>query len=625
MVRGATDENDPPVPDPVFWKADMSILDRDYMKTPAPTGPEQTVSRTVAAKKPAHVDTARDHFESVLFALVLALLFRTFEAEAFVIPTGSMAPTLYGRHKESTCTKCGHTITVGASDEMDAESGRLHEKTRIEHAICPNCRSVNEITSALSFNGDRILVNKFPYELGSPSRWDVFVFKYPEEPNINYIKRLVGLPGETIRIRQGNLYLWDGQQEKILRKDDVDKQNAIQIPVYDDRHAPHDLLKSGWPERWAAVAQVDGAEGVAGWTPAESVWKQDAQQRTFQCQGAKSTDLSWIRYRHYVPNLAEWGLAESGVQQSPVPRLVTDYCGYNTYSGSEPPGQWARIDSHSPEEIGVGEFWVGDLTLACQVDLAATGPEAQLVLELIEGGIRYQCRIDCKSSTAVLFKQTADREIELASAPCGLSGAGSHHLRFANVDDRLTLWVDDNAIEFGKGAVLDQPNALIPNLPTDDDLTPVGIAARGLDVTVSELVITRDIYYLADPSSNRFQNALAQYVDRPEEWSRRYAEEAEDLDSAEIQITEDGYLALGDNSPRSRDSRMWAKSLQSVPRKFLVGKAFFIYWPHGVPFMNNGRGFPLTNYTDTQGHTVPDYPKYTAPFYPQVGRMKRIR
>ena len=607
----------------------MSIQDRDYMKTLAPTHTEQAVPAPKAPVKPIHVDTARDHFESVLFALVLALLFRTFEAEAFVIPTGSMAPTLYGRHKESTCTKCGYTITVGASDEMDAESGLLHEETRIHYAICPNCRYVNEITSSLSFNGDRILVNKFPYELGDPSRWDVFVFKFPEEPNINYIKRLVGLPGETIRIRQGNLYLWDGKTETILRKDNVDKQNAIQIPVYDDRHAPVELLKAGWPERWAAVSKTQDNAGVAGWTPAESVWRHDAQQRSFQCQGAKSTELSWIRYCHYVPSQPEWQLAEGGTQQSPVPRLITDFCGYNTYAGTEAPGtpvNRSKIDSHLPVEIGVGEFWVGDLTLSCQVDLAATSPEAQLVLELIEGGNRYQCRIDCNSATAVLFKMTPDRETELASAPCGLSGTGSHQLRFANVDDRLVLWIDDTTIEFGQGAVLDQANALIPNLPTDDDLTPVGIACRGLDATVSDLVITRDIYYLADPMGNRFPAALGQYLDNPDEWSKRYAEEAEDLDSSEIQISADGYLALGDNSPRSKDSRMWRpQSLQSVPRKFLVGKAFFIYWPHGVPFMNNGRGFPLVNHTDTEGNTVPDYPKYTAPFYPQVGRMKRIR
>ena len=53
----------------------------------------------------------------------------------------------------------------------------------------------------------------FPYDLpflpgsGPPERWDVVVFRYPEEPEVSYIKRLVGLPGETIRIAHGDIYV----------------------------------------------------------------------------------------------------------------------------------------------------------------------------------------------------------------------------------------------------------------------------------------------------------------------------------------------------------------------------------------------------------------------------------
>ena len=54
----------------------------------------------------------REIVESVVVAFVLAFLFRTFEAEAFVIPTGSMAPTLMGRHKDVTCSKCGYPYRV---------------------------------------------------------------------------------------------------------------------------------------------------------------------------------------------------------------------------------------------------------------------------------------------------------------------------------------------------------------------------------------------------------------------------------------------------------------------------------------------------------------------------------
>src|SRR5439155_1572925 len=51
-------------------------------------------------------DNWRETIESIVVAFVLAFLFRTFEAEAFVIPTGSMAPTLYGQHRDITCEKC---------------------------------------------------------------------------------------------------------------------------------------------------------------------------------------------------------------------------------------------------------------------------------------------------------------------------------------------------------------------------------------------------------------------------------------------------------------------------------------------------------------------------------------
>ena len=60
-----------------------------------------------------------------------------------------------------------------------------------------------------SYNGDRILVNKYIYTFSDPQRWDVVVFKFPGDAKMNYIKRLVGLPGETLRIYQGDLFVGD--------------------------------------------------------------------------------------------------------------------------------------------------------------------------------------------------------------------------------------------------------------------------------------------------------------------------------------------------------------------------------------------------------------------------------
>src|SRR4051794_36437731 len=71
----------------------------------------------------------RETVEAIVVAMILALLVRGFEAEAFVIPTGSMAPTLMGRHKEVTCPQCGYVYAVNASEEVEGvASDRLAER-----------------------------------------------------------------------------------------------------------------------------------------------------------------------------------------------------------------------------------------------------------------------------------------------------------------------------------------------------------------------------------------------------------------------------------------------------------------------------------------------------------------
>ena len=65
-----------------------------------------------------------------MIAFVLAFLFRTFEAEAFVIPTGSMAPTLMGAHKDVDCLKCGHRFRVNSSEENGEEAAAMQAELR---------------------------------------------------------------------------------------------------------------------------------------------------------------------------------------------------------------------------------------------------------------------------------------------------------------------------------------------------------------------------------------------------------------------------------------------------------------------------------------------------------------
>ena len=107
--------------------------------------------------------TFREYAEAIVVALVLALLIRTFVVQAFKIPSGSMEPTL-------------------------------------------------EI-------GDHILVNKFIYGIKipfthlsfgawtQPKRGEVIVFIYPLEPEKDFIKRVIGVPGDTVRIVNKKLYI----------------------------------------------------------------------------------------------------------------------------------------------------------------------------------------------------------------------------------------------------------------------------------------------------------------------------------------------------------------------------------------------------------------------------------
>lgn len=592
----------------------------------------KTPHPTTAVAKHGSQDAFRETVESIVVAFVLAFLFRTFIAEAFVIPTGSMAPTLFGRHKDVVCEQCGQAYEVGASVEMNDE-GNLLER-RITRSTCPNCRYVSPIESLNAYKGDRILVNKFPYEISEPQRWDVCVFKFPEDPERNYIKRMIGLPGETIRIQRGDVYARQGNDAgfHILRKDDPNKQNAIQILVSDDTHPPRELLKHGWPERWAGMQPSDQEPALGGWVNAPQAITADAEKRTYQMQ---ADDWTWLRYRHYVPTSLDWNAVQENQPPTPnpLPQLITDYYAYNTFDGLG-----------SDRDL----FWVGDLTISgeCQVG-EITGPQPALLLELVKGVRRYHCEIDLKTGEAVL-SHTDDLNADgppvvLGNASTKVKGSGRYRFDFANVDDRLCLWVNGRLVSFGgKGSYL--PPAL-PD-PQAADLSPIGLAARGCQATFSQLVVKRDIYYRAEQVANDDRgpypdrlasgegvsdivgHQLREALSQPAEYARLYNTKAGPVEFSAL--SSDEYFVMGDNSPQSQDSRLWtnrrrAENRHAVPRNAFVGKAFLIYWPHGIPFMNDGKGYPIA--MNTRGNNVVEnYPAYTFPFYPQFGRLlKRIR
>jgi signal peptidase I len=83
-------------------------------------------------------DGTREIVETIVFVVVLVLLLKTFLAEAFVIPTGSMATTLLGYHKNVACDQCRFPFQVNASDEVERKPPDL-----VIEWTCPNCRYRN--------------------------------------------------------------------------------------------------------------------------------------------------------------------------------------------------------------------------------------------------------------------------------------------------------------------------------------------------------------------------------------------------------------------------------------------------------------------------------------------------
>ena len=615
--------------------------------------------------------TIRETIESVVIAFILAFMFRTFEAEAFVIPTGSMANTLKGRHKDLECPRCEYCYQVSASEEVDDDGNRkmigkekknslgeviekwleIDPNSTVASGTCPNCRfSVDDADTQTSYSGDRILVAKFPFEffagaLDEPRRWEVIVFKYPLNAKQNYIKRLVGLPGEDLKIHHGDVFIGhdDGKAFAIARKP-PHKVLAMMQTVYDNEHHTATLDAAGWPQRWQAEPLADSLQAAA--------WKTDDGSKSFHTPGGPGVQ-TWLRYQHFVPSFEVWDQVEhsrwSKENNPPQPQLITDMYAYNT---AQSQGQAQRVGAHAPDSDSLGLHWVGDLVVEC--DLTVEQAAGTAIFELVKGGRRFQCRLDLEKNQAELsidggsipFSDDQGRTAPKRTAsPPKLAGAGTYHITFANVDEQLYLWINGTPVEFDGPATFE---GLVDDKPTAADLSPVGIASEGAGLKIGGLKLWRDVYYIAAkgsmtsdytkgplrerpighkwPGGDHEQfvfntNLRAAFLSSPQghfgtydwNWETDFSELKKvdfTLEKDPNDPASDQFFMMGDNSPSSSDSRLWqnlstGKYMHYVPRNLLVGKALFIYWPHSFDKIP-GTGIPF-------------------PFFPNFSRMGFVR
>jgi signal peptidase I len=505
-----------------------------------------------------------------------------------------MAPTLLGRHKEVTCPECGLVYAVDGNREIEGPRAQDGSSVRIEGGVCVNCRLPARIGDEPNFQGDRIYVIKTPLNIpfvpalgtARPKRWDVAVFKLPEDPEVRYIKRMAGMPGEVLRILRGDVWVKplgarDDQFRRPLRP--LAHQDAMQILVFDDRLRPRSLRDDPRWARWAprtpgAWEERPGEPGVYRATGSGGQW-------------------SALRYRHVVPDPAQWAAV---LQRRPLPEppratLITDFYSYNTELTNETAAH--PMMASKPWRQA---HWVGDLTLSGTLEV--TKPAGLLRVELVKAGVTNRCEVDLATDRASLYH---GETLVAGPVPAGLGRPGRHAFRFANVDDRLTLRVD-GALPFGEGVSFDPGDAITPDAA---DLDPVGIASNGAAVAVSDLVLTRDIYYTlqpgrADYDSLELEDPLPSDPVAIFDWladPNKFAAFGK-LGPRDYPIAPRRYMMLGDNSPWSRDGRDWRRIDQvdpahpgqgwddsgretwEVPEALLVGKAFCVYWPHLKPF-----------------------------------------
>ncbi len=570
----------------------------------APTVPNAAKPANAPEKKPAR-DQIRESLETIVFVVVLVFLLKQFVVEAFVIPTGSMAETLYGYQKNIDCPECGFAFPVNSSEEVEGDGrGFLHA---IDGYCCPNCRYKHRFKDKElrpdNSSGDRVLVHKAQYHKFPPQRGDVVVFKYPVAPQKhlgaqNYIKRLWGLGGETIALWRGDVYVCDSLSFPPPAPDENGYPRAedhwINDFCYNKRATRRDYNPAEWApdfhlaqalerhdearDRNAAAAlerfqasQEAGFRDAGGFRLVRKadavldamkriVYDSDHQSKYLANGGVpprwKAQTDDWTAdnatmpksFKHAGPNLGWLRYRHLAVEDFNAIPIVA----------GQPVVPAQPIDNHMGYNHNRGHqpYWVGDLMLECQANFA--DPNAEVSLELSKGEHRYLAKF---AGGNVTLLRTGPNGKELAVKPSGIAGAGVRRLKFANVDCSLRVWVDGRKIDFGTAGDYDPspaPKAYDPNdargegwTQANDIDSPASIGASH-GVEVAKIKLWRDTYFT--PVSSGFR--VAEIADA-------------------FYVQPGHYLCFGDNSAQSSDSRVWG----SVPERLMLGKASFVFFP----------------------------------------------
>ncbi len=510
-----------------------------------------------------------DTIQGLIVAFAMAMAFRGFVLEGFVIPTGSMAPTLLGQHIRVRSDASGYAYTADGGSVFENGAPPTARAPLVDPMVTRQfAMGETELGNlrAQVVGGDRVLVLKYVPWVFQPKRWDVVVFKNPPDPigdSQNYIKRMVGMPSQSLLLIDGDVFT--GAQDaapdalRIERKPEM-IQRAIWQPVWASDWAPVDLkkLQETWRRPWPGPAFTPAGENKSAWVAGDArVWKWPT---------SNATQLAWSA--QYFP--------------------VTDWNAYNV---------WRRSS----------EFPMSDIRATAALEFDQ--PEkATASFVLNTRGLCITAAVSNATKSIDVTVQTAGPATEpartLAQGHATLSSEQKFlDIEFWHVDQAVWLFVNGAKelcipYEFTNAGTTPEmrlvASGIDPARYRNDPVStkPAGIQSMmwnfsGSPVTVRNMKIDRDLYYQPGVllSGNQTPTNGSTIL------GKAFATDIDD--PARLGPTD--YLMLGDNSPASRDGRFWGRPhpiLQRVigfenpfvvPQELIVGKAWCVYFPATYP------------------------------------------
>jgi signal peptidase I len=222
----------------------------------------------------------RSAVHSLVGCAIVLLVIDTWLVQGLVMPlsvaSGSMAPVLRGPRLHWVCQKCGQSFACGLESLPPAE----------RDAVCPFCRAPNDVVLGAARPGDRLLIDRVSYTLRSPRRFEIVATRSPRDGKILCVKRVVGLPGENVRIVNGDVWA-DGQ---IVRKGPTELREMA-TPVY---RTPARGNRPTVADRWYS--------DTGGWKFDDGVFSH-----------VPSSAIDWLVYRHAPPAAANRTIVDAAI------------------------------------------------------------------------------------------------------------------------------------------------------------------------------------------------------------------------------------------------------------------------------------------------------------------------